>query len=235
LRHLKTSLAKTNSMKETFRPIPHLPGFHVSDLGRIRKGAKTFPALKVNHRGAKVLRTCIEGVYSSHMAARLVYTAFVGDCEGLVVLHRDGDKLNCAASNLYTVPKSEVMAKARKVCTFDLSNSRKASTFTTMSNTKPTHRPQAFSFATEYQTAVPGITYEQVINGVVNLPNHEEDEPELLSFTIDCQPNPEGYDYPPGVVVGHPYYSSDWKRFIARCFEAARTQEWLDDCAADKI
>jgi len=110
-----------------------------------------------------------------------------------------------------------------------------AATFTTMRNITPTHREQAFSFATEFPTAVPGIDYEQVINGVVNLNNHDEDEPELLSFTIDCQPNPEGYDYPPGVVVGSPHYSSNWKRFLARCFEAARTQEWLDQCAADKI
>jgi len=99
---------------ETFTPIPNLDNFFVSDYGRIRKGQRTFPKLKVNHRGTLVLRTCVEGEYRTNMVARIVYAAFVGDLSAdMMVLHRDGDKLNCAAQNLYAVPKSEGAEKAR--------------------------------------------------------------------------------------------------------------------------
>lgn len=100
-------------MTETFKPIQTLPGFHVSDYGRVRKNANTFPALHVNKKGALTLHTRIEGQAKCHTVARLVYAAFVGDPAGIVVGYRDGNKHNCAASNLYAMPKGNDMAKAR--------------------------------------------------------------------------------------------------------------------------
>lgn len=100
-------------MTETFKPIPILPGFHVSDLGRIRKNANTFPALHITNRGILTLHTRIEGQAKCHTVSRLVYAAFVGDCAGQVVGYRDGDKTNCKAENLYLLKKGNDMAKAR--------------------------------------------------------------------------------------------------------------------------
>ena len=101
--------------KKTFKPIQTLPGFHVSDQGRVRKNANTFPALHVNKKGALTLHTRIEGKAKLHTVARLVYNAFVGDCTGVVVGYLDGNKLNCKADNLYPLPKGNDMSKARKV------------------------------------------------------------------------------------------------------------------------
>ena len=99
---------------ETFQPIPNLLGFYASDAGRIRKLESAFPALHVNSRGVLILHTRIGGKAKCHTVARLVYSAFVGDCEGVVIGYVDGNKLNCAAANLYPLPKGNDMKKARQ-------------------------------------------------------------------------------------------------------------------------
>jgi hypothetical protein len=101
-------------MTETFKPIPILLGFYVSDLGRIRKNSNTFPALHISSRGIVTLHTRIEGHNKCHTVARLVYNAFVGDCTGFVVGYLDGNKTNCKAENLYLLTKGNDMAKARE-------------------------------------------------------------------------------------------------------------------------
>lgn len=87
--------------EETFLPIPNYPGYYISDHGRVRKNTKTFPALFTLPSGAVIVDIRVEGVSRRYRVARLVYAAFIGDCEGFDVLHRDCDKSNCKAENLY--------------------------------------------------------------------------------------------------------------------------------------
>lgn len=94
-------------MKEVFEPIPAHPGYYISDLGRVRKNTKTFPALFTLPSGAVIVDIRVEGVSRRYRVARLVYAAFVGDCEGFDMLHHDGNKSNCKAENLYKAARAD--------------------------------------------------------------------------------------------------------------------------------
>ena len=72
--------------------------FEVDDMGNVTKNGVEFPA-KINKRGQHYLY--INGKLCQ--LARIVYEHFVDHLwDGDFVKHIDGNKSNCAASNLYT-------------------------------------------------------------------------------------------------------------------------------------
>lgn len=103
----KLQISYNDMSEETFQPIHAHPGYYISNQGRVRKNTKTFPALFTLPSGAVIVDIRVEGVSRRYRVARLVYAAFLGNCEGFDVLHKDGDKTNCKAENLYKSARAD--------------------------------------------------------------------------------------------------------------------------------
>lgn len=101
-------------MSEIWKPIPMLPEFEASDLGRVRdvkgrvrsatreKGPTRYPRIEVMHRR-----------YLVHV---LVANAFLGPRpDGLVHNHKNGDKFDSRPENLEYVTSSENLQHAYDV------------------------------------------------------------------------------------------------------------------------
>ena len=102
------------AIEEQFQPIDQHPGYYISNQGRVRKNTRTFLSLFTLPSGAVIVDIRTEGKSRRYRVARLVYAAFVGDCEGFDVYHADGDKSNCRADNLYLVPVSSRVKAAHR-------------------------------------------------------------------------------------------------------------------------
>lgn len=91
-------------MSERWRPIPIAPSYEASNLGRVRSMRRATPhvmAVRVNRHGYSYVDMLRDGKKWQPMLHRLVASAFLGPLpDGLVTRHLDGDKSNCAASNL---------------------------------------------------------------------------------------------------------------------------------------
>lgn len=82
--------------------------YYASSLGRIknskattRKPAEYILSATIGSHGYLSCRLDLWGKRENYLLHRLVALAFIGPCpEGQEVLHEDGIKLNCAASNL---------------------------------------------------------------------------------------------------------------------------------------
>ena len=75
-------------------------------------------------------------------------------------------------------------------------------------------------------SAYPGIEVEETFEGVVNLPEHEDDEPELISVKRN------GVEIPNCVMRG--ISLRDWRKFESLCFEAARDAQWAEHCKKER-
>ena len=70
------------------------------------------------------------------------------------------------------------------------------------------------------ESAYPGIEVEETFEGVVNLPEDDDTEPELISVKRN------GRVLNANSLLNRP--SQAWKRFDALCFEAARDAAWKE-------
>lgn len=95
-------------MKEEYRQIPDFPRYNVSSLGRIENGGTGRDMrLVVNQRGITYVGLMKDGLQYKRSVALLVAQSFLSipihesfDS----VIHLDGDRQNCAASNLMWRP-----------------------------------------------------------------------------------------------------------------------------------
>lgn len=97
---------KTNDVRETWKEVAGYPGYSVSDAGRLRgiSGRILRPALTGN--GYRMATLCNASGHKIHLIHRLIAAAFCGEEFG-EVNHKDGDRLNNAASNLEWVSRSD--------------------------------------------------------------------------------------------------------------------------------
>lgn len=104
---------------ELWRPISNFPAYQVSDLGRVRSLDRTVSFIRegvkrTSFLRGKILKATIGG--NGYLQVSLSQNAEISNCSvhvlvagafkgprpaGLNVLHEDGNKLNCRASNLY--------------------------------------------------------------------------------------------------------------------------------------
>jgi hypothetical protein len=97
-----------NNMKERWKQIENHETYEVSNLGRMRnsRGMILKPMFVA---GGLATTLCADNVKKAIRFSRAVGEAFCpGYREGLYPLYKDGDKRNCAASNLKWVPRSKV-------------------------------------------------------------------------------------------------------------------------------
>ena len=84
-------------INEEWRPVPFDERYSVSSLGRVRGPLKM---LKLMPKRANYLKVSIKAKY--YFVHHLVALAFIGPKpEGCMVLHRDDDRSNNSADNLY--------------------------------------------------------------------------------------------------------------------------------------
>lgn len=97
---------------ETWRPIPSLPGYEASDLGRIRSYRRQAPHILSTPVGA--LGYPVISPHGTPIRVHsLILEAFEGPRpEGLVTRHIDGDKTNNRLSNLKRGTSQENIADA---------------------------------------------------------------------------------------------------------------------------
>lgn len=97
-------------MTECWRIVPSLPKYEASTQGRIRvrKTGRILPTYPDKY-GALVVNTCYRGVQTSKRVARLVGETWSNAYnQKLRPTYRDGNRANCAATNLKWVPVSQV-------------------------------------------------------------------------------------------------------------------------------
>jgi hypothetical protein len=101
------------SAAEEWRAIQGLPGYEVSDVGRVRSPRKVLSPWTCN--GYQQIAFSVGGVRHSNYVHRLVLEAFVGPCpEGLETRHLDGDRTNNELANLvWGTPAEQVADKIR--------------------------------------------------------------------------------------------------------------------------
>lgn len=95
---------------EVWRRIPSLPKYEASTEGRIRefRGKRVLPTYPDAY-GSLIVNTCYCGVQSTKRVARLVGEAWSRAFKPhLRPIHRDGNRSNCAPTNLKWVPVSQV-------------------------------------------------------------------------------------------------------------------------------
>jgi hypothetical protein len=94
--------------QETWKKIEDHETYEVSDFGRLKNSRGTI--LKVGFIAGGLATTLCENNTMAHVrVARLVGRAFCpGYRKGLIPVYKDGDRHNCAASNLKWVPRSEI-------------------------------------------------------------------------------------------------------------------------------
>ena len=87
-------------MTEAWRPIPGVPGYSVSDEGRVRGPRRTLKG-SIDDGYVKVVLCPGLGVRLHRRVHSLVLEAFVGPCpDGMMCRHRDGVRTNNNLSNL---------------------------------------------------------------------------------------------------------------------------------------
>lgn len=97
-----------NAQTEIFLPIPGYENiYQVSNLGYVTNGRKKLKTYTINS-GYACLKLYKHGVKSSFLLHRLVAESFCPNPDNKPeVNHKDGDKLNCSATNLEWVTSSE--------------------------------------------------------------------------------------------------------------------------------
>lgn len=89
---------------ENWKRVAQASMYEVSDLGRVRRGLRLLTGGRSTcpMRYLRVSLRFDTGAKGTAYIHHLVATAFISDRpEGLWALHKDGDVLNCAVSNLY--------------------------------------------------------------------------------------------------------------------------------------
>lgn len=112
-----------STLVETWKPCPGYEHYEVSDQGRVRALPRTDRlgrqyAAKVLSPGENKTRMVVcltrDGVEQMHGLGPLVLEAFIGPKpDGMVCRHLDGDKKNCALSNLEWATQSQNMLDRR--------------------------------------------------------------------------------------------------------------------------
>lgn len=112
---------------EAWRPVAEVPGYEVSDRGRVRSVARTVArsngipqrvaarvlAPHTSTTGYRAVRLCRDGRPIPRKVHALVAAAFIGPRpEGLEVRHLNGDRLDNRAENLAYGTRSENMRDA---------------------------------------------------------------------------------------------------------------------------
>ncbi len=94
-------------MKEIWCPVPSLPGYQVSNTGKVRRFGKIVPVHSDKH-GGLMFNVKLRGKYTTRRLARVVGEAFCpGYLPGLRPKFLDGDSWNCAAYNIvWDVPNA---------------------------------------------------------------------------------------------------------------------------------
>lgn len=98
---------------EQWRPIPRYPAYEVSDLGRVRRGARVLKAIAKTGRPGfppyLVVNLCARGRRRQWRLNRLVASAFLPKPRAgrTQVDHGDGDTFNNRARNLEWVTQGE--------------------------------------------------------------------------------------------------------------------------------
>lgn len=86
---------------EEWRPVPNLPGYEASSLGRVRSQFKVLHQSTLKKTGHKFVCPSINGKQAPYGVHRMVCEAFNGPCpEGQECRHDDGDPANNVPSNL---------------------------------------------------------------------------------------------------------------------------------------
>lgn len=81
-------------------------GYQVSDLGRVRRNGRVLRPVRSSN-GYRIFGLHFAGERKNILVHRAVAECFIGPCpEGMQVNHKDGDKLNNAATNLEYVTVS---------------------------------------------------------------------------------------------------------------------------------
>ena len=99
---------------EEWRPIPSVPGYFASSLGRVSRivsnGQRKVRTPTTNTRGYPKLNLPPHGGRRTRKVHHLIAEAFLGpQPDGLTVNHKDGDKFNSRASNLeYVTPRENM-------------------------------------------------------------------------------------------------------------------------------
>ncbi len=95
---------------EIWRPIPEIPGFEVSDQGRVRDAKGKFRRICKTRYSTVSIR---DRNYSVHV---LVTAAFLGECPvGMIRNHKNGDKHDNRPENLEYVTYSQNLQHAYDV------------------------------------------------------------------------------------------------------------------------
>jgi hypothetical protein len=101
-------------MTENWHEIESIPGYHVSDLGRIKSKRGIIKGSMV--QGYNVLTVRIAGKSLTKYVHKLVAEYFVEKQEAKTfVLHRDGVKANNWADNLFWATKQEMVDHVRRI------------------------------------------------------------------------------------------------------------------------
>jgi hypothetical protein len=110
----------TDEEWEPVAPAGYRDHYQVSDAGRVRRvspGASTRPGRirkpTLASNGHPVLKLSAGGLARSFALSSLVAAAFLPPKPpgAMVLKHRDGDRTNCAASNLVWEPRSDLAAR----------------------------------------------------------------------------------------------------------------------------
>lgn len=95
-------------MNETWKPIPSLPGYKISNTGRLKSGSLIRKPSK-DKNGSLVITVRKDGYSTNVRIARLVGEVFCrGYHPGLRPIYRNGDRSDCRPRNLKWVPPSQV-------------------------------------------------------------------------------------------------------------------------------
>jgi len=104
---------------EQWKPVAHFPRYQVSNLGRIRKSLPLdrWKILSMSSDAKGYLQASLNaGGYGIGVkVARVVGKAFCPDfSDDKIAFYKDGDKLNCRATNLAWITRSQAWKLAKK-------------------------------------------------------------------------------------------------------------------------
>lgn len=100
---------------ETWKEITWTNGrYYVSDLGNVmsvggKKKGKTIMKPRIQNSGYNIVKLFVDGHHITCLVHRLVALAFIGECQGMDVNHKNGNKTDNRVSNLEWCTRKENM------------------------------------------------------------------------------------------------------------------------------
>ena len=99
---------------ETYKIIPSLPVYEISENGNVRRVGAIDNLKGCLTSGYPSVSLWMKGKQYRRYVHRLMAETYLGDCHSLQINHIDGVKLNCKLSNLEIVTSAENMHHAYK-------------------------------------------------------------------------------------------------------------------------